>query len=190
MTLKKLLSLADNIQDTKLREMVLDVLKNPYLSNKNLKYPPADLEKIPASVNWHHVQEGGLVEHTIAVTKLCIKFADVYEEVYKKKLDRDSLIAAALVHDIGKLWSFKKKGKAWQPTSLTLDHTMLGTAELYARGFPEHVLHIVASHFGENGPTPPQTPEALLFHYIDTMDALLTAEESSAEDMILQIFGE
>ena len=58
-------------------------------------------------------------------------------------------------------------------TELTLDHTMAGTSELYARGFPEKVVHIVASHFGENGPTPPATMEALVFHTIDNLDALI-----------------
>ncbi len=59
-----------------------------------------------------------------------------------------------------------------------LDHTMAGTSELYARGFPEKVLHIVASHFGENGPTPPQTMEALIFHTIDNMDATIGTSRS------------
>ena len=53
---------------------------------------------------------------------------------------------------------------------------MLGTSELYARGFPEPVIHIVASHFGDQGPTPPQTIEAVIFHYADNLDAVLNAD--------------
>jgi len=186
MSLKELMELAELIKNKELRKKVKEVLLKPALSNPNFKYRPASLTEVPASINWHHIERGGLIKHTVAVTKLCIKFAEVYEEVYGKKLDKDSLIAAALLHDIGKLWTYEKKGKAWRETNINLDHTMLGTAELYARGFPESVIHIVASHFGENGPTPPQTPEAILFHYIDTMDAVM--EGNALQEAILRIF--
>jgi hypothetical protein len=42
-------------------------------------------------------------------------------------------------------------------------------AELYRRGFPEEVIHIIAAHFGPSGPTPPRTFEALIFYYLDSM---------------------
>jgi hypothetical protein len=54
-----------------------------------------------------------------------------------------------------------------------LDHTMLATAELYTRNFPEEVIHIVASHFGEAGPTPPRTFEALIFHHLDSLVSII-----------------
>jgi hypothetical protein len=50
---------------------------------------------------------------------------------------------------------------------------MLGVAELYRRGFPEGVIHIIASHFGQGGPTPPRNFEALIFHYLDSMLSLV-----------------
>jgi hypothetical protein len=50
---------------------------------------------------------------------------------------------------------------------------MLCVAELYHREFPEQVIHIVASHFGEGGPTPPRNFEALILHYVDTLFSLV-----------------
>jgi 7,8-dihydroneopterin 2',3'-cyclic phosphate phosphodiesterase len=50
---------------------------------------------------------------------------------------------------------------------------MLGVAELYRREFPEQVIHIVASHFGESGPTPPRTIEALILHYVDNILSII-----------------
>ena len=80
-----------------------------------------------------------------------------------------------------------KKGKTkWEGTGVMLDHTMLGTSELYSRGFPEKVLHIVASHFGENGPTPPGCVEAIIMHTIDNMDATLGTQKESD---ILKMLG-
>ena len=189
---RELLELARKIKDRKLQKMVLDTLKqaNKKLSNPGFKYPAADFKKVPASVGFHHTQEGGLVEHTCSVALLSIAVAETLEKVYKVKLDRDALLAAALVHDIGKVWGMHKLNKAWLPTGCTLDHTMLGTSELYSRGFPEKVLHIVASHFGPNGPTPPQTIEALVFHTIDNLDATLgTQTQQVGQEEILKMLG-
>jgi 7,8-dihydroneopterin 2',3'-cyclic phosphate phosphodiesterase len=171
--MKKLLELADRIEDKELRKKVVDVLKYPDLSNKEFKYPAIDLNSAPASVNWHHVQSGGLIEHTYSVSLLVLSVAEIIEKVYKIPVNKDVLLAAALIHDIGKLWGIRKIGGKWEANELTIDHTVLGTAELYSRGFPESVIHVVASHFGDQGPTPPQTIEAVIFHYVDSLDAVI-----------------
>ncbi len=182
--LKDLMELARRIKDKDLRKKVIDIIKHPSLSNNNLIVSPLKFEESPASVSWHHVERGGLLKHTYAVTMMCISVAEQLEKVYGFEIDKDSLIAAALVHDTGKLWTMKKSKAGWEPSEILLDHTMLGTSELYARGFPEKVLHIVASHFGENGPTPPQTIEAYIFHVIDSLDAGLN---SIPQDNVLNI---
>ena len=187
--LSDLMELAKRIKDTDLRKKVADILKHPAMSHKGLagRYGPADIKEAPASIQFHHTYEKGLLEHTYAVTKLSISVAETINSVYKLELDLDALIAAALVHDIGKLWRMKKGPSGWQATDLSLDHTMAGTAELYSRHFPEKVLHIVASHFGENGPTPPGTMEALIFHTVDNMDALIgTNKQENIINLLLK----
>ncbi|MFQ5648127.1 MAG: HD domain-containing protein [Candidatus Aenigmatarchaeota archaeon] len=188
---KELLGFAKRIKERKLQKLVTDALRHPALANKSFKYPTAKFQEAPGSVNWHHTQTGGLVEHTYAVTLMAIRVAETLEKTYKVKLDMDALIAAALVHDIGKLWTTQKTKRGWEPTTLSLDHTMLGTSELYARGFPEKVVHIVASHFGPNGPTPPQTVEAVVFHAIDNLDAMLggQAAQAAGQEEILKMLG-
>ena len=47
---------------------------------------------------WHHGYRGGLLEHTIGVAKICEKLCPLYKEI-----DQDTLLAAALLHDIGKI---------------------------------------------------------------------------------------
>jgi 7,8-dihydroneopterin 2',3'-cyclic phosphate phosphodiesterase len=183
------LDLAKKIKQPELRKKVVDMLKHPEMSHSGLakKYKPADLKEVPASIQFHHTYEKGLLEHTHAIAKLCISVAETLNDVYKLDLDLDALIAAALVHDIGKLWGMKKVASGWQPTDLMLDHTMAGTSELYAREFPEKVIHIVASHFGENGPTPPAIMEALIFHTIDNMDAMIgTNKQENIINLLLK----
>ncbi|MCX6815153.1 MAG: HDIG domain-containing protein [Candidatus Aenigmarchaeota archaeon] len=176
-TFKYLLELAGRIKDSRLRKMVIDTLRNPgALANKNMKLNQVPFEQAPASIDWHHTKTGGLLEHTYAVTKMCISVAEDLQKVYKSEIDMDALIAGALLHDIGKVWGVKKtKSRKWQSQGAVLDHTMLGTAELHARHFPEKVVHIVAAHFGDQGPTPPQTIEAYIVHMIDNMDAVLNS---------------
>ena len=188
-TFKDLLEFTGRIKDAKLRKMVMDTLRNPgAISNRSMKFPRVPFEQAPASMDWHHAKTGGLLEHTYAVTKMSISVAEDIHKIYGTEMDMDSLIAGSLLHDIGKVWGVRKtkRGK-WESTGSTIDHTMLGTAELHARHFPEKVVHIVAAHFGDQGPTPPQTIEALIVHTIDNMDAVMhgAVEEQNMIKLIL-----
>jgi 3'-5' exoribonuclease len=187
--MKDILDLAGKIKDAKLRKMTIDILRNPGpLSNRGMKLSQVPFEQAPASQDWHHANTGGLLEHTYFVTKVCMAVAEQIQETYGTRLDMDTIIAGALLHDIGKVWGLKKtKSGKWQPESVSIDHTMLGTSELHARHFPEKVVHMVAAHFGENGPTPPQTVEAFILHTIDNMDAVMngSVEEEKIVRLIL-----
>ncbi len=187
-TMKDILELAGRIKEPKLRKMVADTLRNPGpLSNKGMRLSQVPFDQAPASMNWHHAKTGGLLEHTYFVTKVCISIAEEIQKIYGTKVDLDALIAGALLHDIGKVWGVRKSGSGWKPEGSSIDHTMLGTSELHARHFPEKVVHIVASHFGENGPTPPQTVEAFILHTVDNMDAVMngSVEEEKIVRLIL-----
>ena len=188
-TFKDILELAGKIKNPRLRKMVTDILKNPGpLSNRGMKLNQVPFEQAPASIDWHHMKTGGLVEHTYAVTKMCISVAEEVSRIYRTPLDMDALIAGALLHDIGKVWGVRKtRSGRWQATGTTIDHTILGTSELHARHFPEKVVHIVAAHFGDQGPTPPQTIEALIVHTIDNMDAVMngSVEEQKVISLLL-----
>ncbi len=185
--LKDLLELAARIKDKSLRKKVEDILKKPSLSHKGLelKYPKTDIKEAPASVGFHHTQTGGLLEHIYSVTLMCISLAESLEKANGQKLDKDSLIAGALVHDIGKLWIFKKGGSGWAMNESIMDHTVLGAAELYSRGFPERIIHLVSSSHSEpDGLIPPQTLEALILHTVDSLDATIG---KSKEDGIIRL---
>ncbi len=169
--MKSLITLANQIKDRTLRTMVLGLLRNPKLTSKQFPYPAEQWKRMPASLNWHHAFEGGLVQHTEAVAKLALATGKIMQDVYKIEIDFDALLAGALLHDVGKLFNWKKNGTQWTCSDCPMDHTLLGTAELYARGFPEKVVHIVGSHFGPEGPTPPQTVEAFIVHSVDNFDA-------------------
>lgn len=173
--MKRLLKLAREIKNKSLRKKVVDFLKDLRLSNKDFKKYPK--EKLKTAGSLFVVPTSGMgpierdvVEHTIALTELCTKAVDTFKKNYGLKLNKDYLISASILHDLMKVFEYKRdKSGELEPTGIMLDHTMLAVAELYTRDFPEEVIHIVASHFGEAGPTPPRTFEAIIFHQLDSL---------------------
>lgn len=187
--MKQLLELANKIKDRSLREKTVNLLKEPSLSNPEMVYPAADMAKAPAWIAAHHNYEGGQLEHTVAVVRLTLSMADIFEAAYKVKVNRDHLIAGGLLHDIGKLFLLKKVGKNWTFTGSILDHAHLSAAELYARGFPEEVVHIAASHGGDMGAAAanPRTLEAMLVHYADMIDSAVETAAHGTPQVPLQL---
>ncbi len=177
--MKKLIELAEKIKNEELRKKVIDFIKNPRLSSKDFKkYPKLSIEegRCPFTVGsgaGKITVERDILNHSIALAELCLKVAEVAEKNYKIPINRDNLLAAAILHDIMKIFEYKKSEKGLEHTGILLDHSMLATAELYHQDFPEEVIHIIASHFGETGPTPPRNFEALIFHYCDTLLSLV-----------------
>lgn len=186
--MKDIYDLAEKIKDASLKKKTLSLIKNPKLANSFFNAKPSRFENAPGSLNWHHAFEGGLLEHTVAITKMAMKTADVLRSVYGIEINKDVLISGCLLHDIGKVFEYSKESGEWDANDLLLDHTMLGTAELYARGFPQEVIHMVASHFGDKGPTPPMTIEAKILSNIDLFDAETeSAVTEAAEDEAMSL---
>lgn len=204
--MKELIELADKIKDEKLKKMVVDFLQDFKLSNKHFKkYPKMDIKDAatPFSVGGMVSVERDVLNHTKSCVEVCESTAKTLNEMYGLGVDIDTLVAAAILHDVMKLFEWKRGEMGLEPSGVMLDHTMLGVAELYHRGFPEEVIHIVAAHFGESGPTPPRTFEALIFYHIDNLMSLVEFRMGGAadkqqqvqllllnDDMIKQIGGE
>jgi len=173
--MNELIELAKKIKDKELRKKVMDFLNNPKLSNEHFK--KYSMEKLERAGSIFMVPSSGLgpierdiVHHTVSLTKICIQMAKAIEENYGLRLNLDTLIAASILHDLMKAYEYRRDVDGeLEPTGIMLDHAILGVAELYARNFPEDVIHVVASHPGEAGTTPPRSFEALIFHHLDSM---------------------
>lgn len=172
--LKDLLELADRIDDEELRKDTKDLLENFELSNEDFKQDKTDLEEIPCWIGGHHYYEGGLVEHIYSVTRLCIEMSDNFEEVYDKELDEDSLISAALLHDLAKQFILDGMDGFQE---YYLDHNVWICCELYSRGFPERVIEIIMGHGGETNEPMPKSDEGKILHHADALDAEMMEED-------------
>ena len=158
-------------------------IKHPYLSRLlDRLFGDNEFEttfsKAPAAKRYHHACIGGLVEHTLAVVRLCSFVADQHPEI-----DRDLLLTAAILHDVGKATSYTL-GPVLDLTDegRLIDHVAQGalvvqTAIDGVEGFPQglrnRLIHAILAHHGalERGsPVAPQTLEALALHHADWMD--------------------
>lgn len=146
----------------------------------------------------HHATIGGLVEHTLSVTKLCDFMCTQYPT-----LNRDLLITAAMCHDIGKV----KELSAFPENDYTddgdlLGHIYMGTELIneHARkieGFPKTLLsqlkHCILAHHGEleyGSPKKPALIEALALTMADNIDAKLNRFSTLLNDDKLELWSE
>jgi 3'-5' exoribonuclease len=140
----------------------------------------ARFRQCPGSQSYHHAFLGGLIEHTVAVAALCDSLAERYGDC-----DRDLLVTAALLHDVGKCdeLSFDTSIEFTDRGRL-LGHVILGVERvrgaMSARGLDVatetivRVEHAMLSHHGElewGSPKRPSTLEALMLHHADNLDA-------------------
>ena len=103
------------------------------------------------------------VEHTRAVTIMCIQFAETLEKFHNIKINMDYLIAGAILHDLGKIFEYSEN-----PSRLGRLFTHPISAMYFAtkEDLPLEVIHIIETHSLE-GELVKRTPEAAIVHYID-----------------------
>jgi 3'-5' exoribonuclease len=153
-------------------------------------------KKAPAAKELHHVYLGGLLEHTLEVTKLCMTVVSEQCQLTGHGsrvtgLNRDLLITGALLHDIGKVYEFNyDRIIEYSSQGRLLGHIAIGIALLEERikgieGFPEEsgmlIKHLILSHHGENeygSPVVPKTVEALILYSLDNLNAKVNCFQS------------
>ncbi len=128
-----------------------------------------DLDRIPFTLLIPDCKFS-LVEHTRAVTRTCLAIAEVLEEAYggRISIDRDVLIAGAILHDVGKLLEYTEQaGKVVKSSFGTLlRHPFSGQALAFKHGLPPKVLHMIAYHSKEGG-LGKRCVEAIIVHHAD-----------------------
>ncbi|RJQ52002.1 MAG: HD domain-containing protein [Actinobacteria bacterium] len=139
----------------------------------------AAFARAPAAKAYHHAYLGGLLEHTVSVATMCEHAAQQYE-----RIDRDLLVSAAILHDIGKIDELEYGTKIdYTDEGRFMGHLVMGERMVAERmggiaGFPQELglrlRHAILSHHGElewGSPKRPSTLEALVLHHIDNLDA-------------------
>jgi 3'-5' exoribonuclease len=139
--------------------------------------------RCPGSQSYHHAYLGGLIEHTVAVASLARTLAEQHANV-----DADVLLAAALLHDVGKCdeltfdtaIEYTDQGRLLGHVTLGIIRIREAIARRRVKVVAERLMrleHAVLSHHGElewGSPKRPSTIEALMLHHIDNLDAKAT----------------
>ena len=136
---QEIIDIINSFKDEKLKTFVLDIFKN----NEEI------IKLAPAAKQMHHNYIGGLLMHTLE----CAQIAQTLLPKFKKKLNRDEVLAAAILHDIGKIYEYdineesgiidynEKFKKDW------ITHSQYGFTLCMSNGFL-NIAKMIAAHHG------------------------------------------
>jgi 3'-5' exoribonuclease len=165
-------------------QQITDSIKTPCFHDLfRLFWADAEMVRLfkaaPAAKKMHHAYIGGLLEHTLSMAILVDKIAGHYTGV-----DRDLLLAGAILHDIGKIREFEFSSHIdYTSEGRLLSHIVIGIQIIEEKikrikDFPEEqavlLKHLVVSHHGVRefgSPELPKTIEAVLLNHIDEIDS-------------------
>lgn len=114
------------------------------------------------------------IDHVRAVCRMCIACDDVLTEIHggrKTPVNRDYLIAGALLADVGKLCEFEiVDGKPVKSDyGKHIRHPFSGVGLAFKHDVPSEVMHVIATHSKE-GEGEKRLPESIIFHHADFID--------------------
>ena len=164
-----LLPEVNEIADGDLRDKTIKTwiagLERSDLSLDNLKSMPFTLLVSNVNVTF--------IEHVRTVCRMCIKTWEVLQEAYgeRNKVNRDVLIAGALLADVGKVLEFAYRDGEYvkSPHAQYLRHPFSGVGLSWEQGVPDAVLHVIAMHSKEAAGGK-RSPEGIVFHHCDFID--------------------
>ncbi|MBI5969922.1 MAG: HD domain-containing protein [Deltaproteobacteria bacterium] len=138
----------------------------------------------PAAKTMHHPYLGGLVEHVLSMCGLAASVAGHY----KNGVNKDLLMAGAILHDIGKIYELSyRRSFDYTDEGRLIGHITIGVELMDAHigkinDFPRQLAvlmkHMILSHHGQlefGSPKRPKTLEAIILSYLDDMDAKVAA---------------
>jgi 3'-5' exoribonuclease len=167
--------LAREVYDPGLRALLDDLLDDVEL-RAALRRAPCTLPPSGPGRFAHHAYLGGLLEHTVAVGTMALELCTLHP-----RLDRDLLLCAAIVHDLGKTREFTYGAEI----ALSDEGRLLGHTELGLRLLAAHVPaalsderrlaleHCVITHHGPEASAAQRFayPEAQALYRINALDA-------------------
>lgn len=176
----QVLQIIQSVNNSYLHDLLLYV----FVENKEIS---ERFKTHSAARSMHHSVMGGLLEHTVSVVDICEFLAPKY-----KFVNRDLLVTAALLHDIGKVFELSSfPENDYTDVGQLLGHIVI-SLEIISDGirgipdFPEELgnllRHCLISHHGAyeyGSPKLPKTMEAFILSAADNLDAKVTMMEEA-----------
>lgn len=178
----EIIEYVNEIGDGNIRAVLSSILEDEDLSEM--------IKRSPASVSYHCGWIGGLLEHTLNVVRSCDAISLLY-----KSLDRDLLLAGAILHDIGKVYCYDVSSTISESADgRMLGHIAIGsnmvekaceTLPNFPKALRLKLIHMVLASHGElekGSPVIPSIPEAVVLNRADELDATLERYIKARED--------
>lgn len=178
-----LVNIVNGFSDNQIKEIVLSFLQD-------------DKEALlffPAAVKLHHSMRGGLLYHTLSIARMCEKACEIYSF-----LDKDLLIAGAILHDLAKIDELQVSSsgyaEGYTAEGELIGHLVKGALNIEKKASElsidrEIVMllqHMVISHHGEpefGSAIRPMFPEAHVLSLLDELDASMFEFAAAIEDV-------
>ncbi len=170
---RKMQELIGAMEDANLRQLLFRIFSDREVETR--------FRVAPAAKTMHHAFRSGLLEHTMSAAGAGLALARHYH------LHQDLVLAGILLHDLGKIWELEAKNSIeYTDDGRLIGHLALetlyvdrviGELESFPQEMRRQLLHILLSHHGEyayGSPRRPKTPEAMLVHMVDNLDARLS----------------
>ena len=158
------------VENPQIKKLLESIFKDPEIEKK--------FKKHPGGIEIHHNWRGGLLQHTLEVLQYCKLSWQLFPD-----LNKDLLVAGALLHDIGKLEeiSVTSRIKGTDRGQL-LGHIVLGANYVSRKmddmdmdeKLKDKILHMIISHHGRveyGSPKEPMYSEAIVLYYADEMSS-------------------
>ncbi len=178
---ERLMGLIEHVSDEHLRQLLYRIFQDPDVVQR--------FRIAPAARSMHHAFRSGLLEHTVSMTTAAKTLAGHY------RLNQDLVTAGALLHDLGKIWElelgpsieYTDDGRllGHLPMEVLYVEKKIGELASFPHETRRQLLHILLAHHGEyafGSPRRPKTPEALLIHMIDNLDAKISGMLQAIHD--------
>jgi putative nucleotidyltransferase with HDIG domain len=135
-------------------------------------WTPDDVDRMPFTLA--KKVTSSFAKHVRSVTRICASAADTFDEIYggvDLKLNKDLLLAGALLHDVGKLLEMEEVDGTFRKSAdgKLVRHAFSGVALADAHGLPAEVQHMIGTHSKEGDPFK-RTAESVVLHLADFMN--------------------
>lgn len=184
---ERLTTIVRSVRNKHLLALIDAYLKDDALMEK--------FRRSPAATTFHHSFIGGLLEHTLNMLEVADSICAHYPLI-----SRDLVIAGIFLHDIAKTWELTcdsafaytdgghlvghiVKSAVWVEFKAKEAEAAIG--EPIPCALVDVIQHLILSHHGEpefGAARVPASPEAILIHYIDNIDAKLTMSLGATRD--------
>jgi len=160
--IRRLFPRVNDINDDEILKKVIDLWWETWKES--------DFERIEDLSQWQPVKEKlniSNVEHTNQVVECALAMATVVEGRQGVKIERDTLIAGAILHDIDKLLIFRPTSGETTQMGNRLAHTTIGAHLALKAGLPLGIVHAIAAHSSNYSTMSPKSVEAVIVYHAD-----------------------